>query len=112
MSEITIVDEREKANKTVATIIYALYAASLVIGITGLVAIVMNYVKRGDVAGSWLESHFRWQIRTFWFGLLWTVISIVTIPILIGWFILLGISIWLIYRIVRGALALNDGKAP
>jgi len=50
--------------------------------------------------------------RTFWIGLLWTVIGIVTTPIIIGWFILLGISIWIIYRIVKGALALNDGKAP
>jgi uncharacterized membrane protein len=59
-----------------------------------------------------VEQHFRWQIRTFWIGLLWTVIGIVTTPIIIGWFILLGISIWIIYRIVKGALALNDGKAP
>ena len=110
MTEITIVDEREKANKTVATIIYALYAASLVIGITGLVAIVMNYVKRGEVAGSWLESHFRWQIRTFWFSLLWAVIGMITAFVVVGWAILLADLVWFIYRIVKGWLRLNDNK--
>ncbi len=110
MTEITIVDQREKANKTVTTLIYALYAASLVIGITGLVAIVMNYVKRGEVAGSWLESHFRWQIRTFWFSLLWAVVGAITAILVVGWFILIADLVWFIYRIVKGWLRLNDNK--
>lgn len=110
MTEITVVDQREKANKTVTTLIYALYAASLVIGITGLVAIVMNYVKRGEVAGSWLESHFRWQIRTFWFSLLWAVVGAITAILVVGWFILIADLVWFIYRIVKGWLRLNDNK--
>jgi uncharacterized membrane protein len=111
MTEITVIDEREKANKNITTIIYALYAASLVIGITGLVAIVMNYVKRGDVAGSWLESHFRWQIRTFWFCLLWAFVGVITLPLWgLGTLILIGNLIWYIYRIVKGFLRLNDNK--
>ena len=61
----------EKSGKSLTTLIYALYAASLLVGITAVVAIVMNYLKKSDVAGTFLESHFRWQIRTFWFGLLW-----------------------------------------
>lgn len=111
MTEITVIDEREKANKNITTIIYALYAASLVIGITGLVAIVMNYVKRGDVAGSWLESHFRWQIRTFWFCLLWAFVGVITLPLWgLGTLILIGNLIWYIYRIVKGFLRLNHNK--
>jgi uncharacterized membrane protein len=62
------------------------------------------------VRGTWIERHFRWQIRTFWIALLWGVIGMLTVPLIIGWFILLGTSIWAIYRIVKGALALNEGK--
>lgn len=106
-------ERRADPARNLAVVVYILQALSFFLGgVTGLVAVIINYIKLDEVRGTWVEPHFRWQIRTFWFGLLWTVISIVTIPILIGWFILLGISIWLIYRIVRGALALNDGKAP
>lgn len=111
MTEITTVtNDRDKANKTLTTLIYALYAASLLIGLTSLVAIVMNYVKRGDVAGTWLESHFRWQIRTFWFGLLWSVVGVITVAIAVGWLVLLATLVWFIYRIVKGWLRLNDNK--
>ncbi len=81
---------------------------------TALVGVIINYVKLDDVRGTWIEPpHFRWQIRTFWIGLLWTVIGgVITTMLIVGWFILLGIAIWVIYRIVKGALALNDGKTP
>lgn len=92
------------------TVIYALYAASLLVGITCLVAIVMNYVKKEDVAGTFLESHFRWQIRTFWFSLLWGFLGVITFIIIIGWFILIADLIWFIYRIVKGWLRLNENK--
>jgi uncharacterized membrane protein len=71
-------------------------------------------VKRGDVNGSWLESHFSWQIRTFWFALLWFVlagivfITVLGIPIAI--LLMLGTGIWVLYRITRGWLALLDGR--
>ncbi len=55
--------------------IYALYAASLFIGVTAIVAIVLNYIKREEAQGTWLESHFIWQIRTFWWSLLWLVVG-------------------------------------
>ena len=104
---------RSDPARNLAVVVYILQALSLFVGgITGLVGVIINYVKLDDVRNTWVERHFRWQIRTFWIGLLWTVIGIVTTPIIIGWFILLGISIWIIYRIVKGALALNDGKAP
>ena len=104
-------ERQPEPGRNLAVVVYILQALSFFLGgITGLVGVIVNYVKLDDVRGSWIESHFRWQIRTFWIGLLWTVIGIITTPLIIGWFILLGISIWVIYRIVKGALALNDGK--
>jgi uncharacterized membrane protein len=100
----------EKSGKSLTTLIYALYAASLLVGITAIVAIVMNYLKKSDVAGTFLESHFRWQIRTFWFGLLWTVVGVFLMTILIGWAVLVANTVWMIYRIAKGWLRLNDNK--
>ena len=111
-------------------LIYALHAFSLLTGIlstatvvtaflTGwpsLIAVVLNYVRRNDVRGTWLESHFRWQIRTFWFGLLWVVLCglfvVVTLGLglLIVWLPLGLVTIWFIYRIARGWLALRDHR--
>lgn len=102
--------EREKSAKTLTTIIYALYAASYLIGITAIVAIIINYVKKEDVAGTFLESHFRWQMRTFWFGLLWGVLGTLTFLLVVGWFVLIADAIWIIYRIVKGWLRLNDNR--
>ena len=102
--------EREQSAKNVTTLIYALYAASFLIGITSIVAIVMNYIKKEDVAGTFLESHFRWQIRTFWFGMLWGMLGVITFVLVIGWFVLIANGIWIIYRIAKGWLRLNDNK--
>lgn len=103
--------EKIKSAKSLTTIIYALYASSLLLGITFIVAIVVNYVKKDDVAGTWLESHFRWQIRTFWFGLLWGILGFMTLFFVVGWFVLIANGIWFIYRIVKGYLRLNDNKS-
>ena len=112
---------------TWTNVIYLLHAFSLLSGILGaatvigaflvgwpsIIAVILNYVKRNDVRGTWLESHFRWQIRTFWFGLLWTMICVLFVimtlglGILIAWLPLAFITIWFIYRIVRGWIALN-----
>ncbi|MFI3185941.1 MAG: hypothetical protein QX198_08170 [Methylococcaceae bacterium] len=102
--------EVEQSAITLTTVIYALYAASYFVGVTAIVAIVMNYVKKEDVTGTFLESHFRWQIRTFWFGVLWSVLGTLTMAFIIGWFVLIANGIWIIYRIVKGWLRLNDGK--
>ena len=112
MSEEIIMhsDEKMKSLKTLTLAVYILYALSYFTGITAIIGIVINYVKREEVAGTWLESHFRWQIRTFWFGLLWAVIGAATIVILIGFAILFANFIWIIYRIVKGWLNLNDNK--
>ncbi|MEW8626727.1 MAG: hypothetical protein AB2551_13310 [Candidatus Thiodiazotropha sp.] len=90
--------------------VYALQAASFLFVITLLVGVIINYVKRDDVKGTWLESHFRWQIRTFWFVLLWSVIGFITTVILIGYVILFVNAVWLIYRIAKGWLSLHDEK--
>jgi len=100
----------EKNLRTLTTVVYALQAVGFVVQITWIVAIVINYVKRDETKGSWLESHFRWQIRTFWWGLLWAAIGVITFLIVIGWLILIADAIWLIYRIVKGWLYLNDNK--
>ncbi|MEK8048293.1 DUF4870 family protein [Ideonella margarita] len=96
--------------KQLTMIIYILYALSAFIGITGLAAIIINYIKREDAAGTLYESHFTWQIRTFWWSLLWAVIGFVTLIIGVGVVILVIDSIWVIYRIVKGILNCNDGK--
>jgi uncharacterized membrane protein len=110
-------------------VIYALHAFSVLTGIFGaasvigaflvgwpsIIAVILNYVKRPEVEGTWLESHFRWQIRTFWFAALWVVIAVVLAFTVIGlpltFAVLIGVTCWLIYRVVRGWLALN-ARAP
>lgn len=89
---------------------YILYAVSPFVGITAIVAVVINYLKRDDARGTLYESHFTWQIRTFWWGLLWTVVGGITVWIGVGFLILAANAVWLIYRVVRGFLNWNDGK--
>src|SRR6188508_2293038 len=99
--------------------IYALHAFSLLTGILGaativgafltgwpsIIAVILNYVKRSEVRGTWLESHFRWQIRTFWYGLLWVglcvlfIVLTLGVGILIAWLPLAIVSIWFVYRV-------------
>jgi len=110
MSEL-IEQTTEQSAKKLTTVIYALYAASYFVGVTAIVAIVMNYIKKEDVAGTWLESHFRWQMRTFWFGLLWGVLGALTVIVGIGFAVLGANLIWMIYRIVKGWLRLSENKS-
>lgn len=92
----------------------ATIAGAFVFGVPSLLAVILNYVKRGEVKGSWLESHYRWQIRTFWFTALWLLVYGLLILSFVG--ILLAIpmiwvlGIWVAYRVIRGWLALGDGK--
>ncbi len=115
---------------TLTHVIYGLHALSLVIGIvtaatlvfaflTGwpsIIAVILNYVKRREARGTWLESHFRWQIRTFWFGLLWLALFVVFVMatlgagMLIAWLPLGVVGLWFIYRIASGWLRLNDRR--
>jgi len=104
-------DEKLNSLKTLTTVIYVLYGLSFILGgLPALVGIIVNYVKEDEVAGTWLESHFRWQIRTFWFGLLWTVVGVVLMLVLVGWFVLVGNFVWVLYRVIKGWLNLNEDK--
>ena len=113
---------------TVTHLVYALHALSLLIGIVtaatiigafvfgvpSIIAVFINYLKRGEARGTFLESHFRWQIRTFWFALLWAVIAGLLVLTLIGipfaWVLVVLVGLWVLYRIVRGWLALVNGR--
>src|SRR5215212_10438103 len=106
-------------------VVYALHAFSLLTGIIGaatvigafltgwpsIIAVILNYVKRGEARGTWLESHFRWQIRTFWFGVLWVglcalfIVGTFGIGLLIAWLPLAIVTLWFIYRVARGWMA-------
>jgi uncharacterized membrane protein len=107
--------------------IYALHAFSIVTGVVGaasvvgafligwpsIIAVLITYMKRGEARGTWLESHFRWQLRTFWYGLLWVVLCgsslILTLgmAVVIVWIPLAILTVWFIYRVARGWSALS-----
>ena len=112
MSEEIIVpsEAQMKSLRNLTQIVYILYALSYFAGITAIIGIIINNIKKDEVAGTWLESHFRWQIRTFWFGLLWALIGMATFVILIGMAILFANFCWIIYRIVKGWLNINENK--
>ena len=114
---------------TLAHVIYALHAFSALTGLASsalivtaflsgwpsIIAVILNYVKRSDVRGTWLDSHFSWQIRTFWYALLWLVIGAILFVTFVGipfavvlW---IGTGLWVLYRIIRGWLALSSQRA-
>ena len=126
-SETTVRHPREGLI-TLAHVIYALHAFSVFTGLvssvliltaflTGwpsIIAVVLNYAKRAEVRGTWLDSHFGWQIRTFWFALVWLLaggvafVTFVGIPVaLVVW---VGTGLWVLYRIVRGWMTLSSEK--
>ncbi|HEY1799098.1 MAG TPA: hypothetical protein VGG57_23490 [Stellaceae bacterium] len=93
-----------------AETVYILYLASLFVGVTSIVGLVMAYVKR-DEAPEWVQTHYRFQIRTFWIGLLYMVIGLVTVVILIGFLVWLFNVVWLIVRCIKGMQAVARGQA-
>ena len=113
---------------TLTHVIYALHAFSVLTGVItsalivtafllgwpSIIAVILNYVKRSEVRGTWLDSHFSWQIRTFWYALLWVLIggvlfiTMIGIPVAIVLWIATGI--WVLYRVIRGWLALVSQK--
>ena len=97
--------------RTVTMVVYGLQAVSFFFFLPAIVAIVINYVKRDDARGTVYESHFDWQIRTFWWGLLWTLVGTVLVFALgLGLIVLGVVYVWLIYRIVKGFLKLTEGR--
>lgn len=115
-----------------ALLVYALFAIAALIGVAshgfplfapllgvvGIVAIIIAYVKRDEAAGSWLASHFRWQVRTFWWSLLWATLGalvlvtlgLILIGIPIAFAIWAADTIWVIYRVVRGYLLFHESQ--
>lgn len=113
-------------------LIYGLHAFSVVLGIAtsvtiigaflfglpSIAAVLLNYLKRGETQGTFLASHFRWQIRTFWYALLWgalcmgaaVLLTLTVIGLLVIWLPFAVVGLWVVYRIVRGWLALNEGR--
>ena len=109
-------------------VIYGLHALAVVVGVIGaasiagafvfgvpsLLAVILNYSKRGSVRGTWLDSHYRWQIRTFWFTALWLlvygllIITLIGIPI--AWVLIVVLGVWVAYRVIRGWLALAERR--
>lgn len=114
---------------TLTHVMYGLHAFSALTGLlsaafvvtaflTGwpsIIAVILNFIKRGETQGSYLESHFRWQWRTFWFAVLWVALAIIlgltVVGLVIAWPLAIAAGIWVLYRIVRGWMALSDGKA-
>ena len=115
-------------------VIYVLHAVSILTGLLGaativgsfifglpsIVAVIMNYARRSEVRGTWLDSHFSWQLRTFWFAALWIlVIGIICTPLILlfglglilMWIGIAIVGLWILYRVIRGWLALKDGRA-
>ncbi len=133
MTETTTYREPDASLVTITHLTYALHALGLAIGAFGastvigafvfgwpsIIAVIINYVKRGDARGTWLESHFTWQIRTFWFALLWACIVFILggllLIVLVGFAIwvvgLFVLGLWAIYRILTGWLRLRDRRA-
>jgi uncharacterized membrane protein len=97
--------------KTLTMVVYALQVLSVFVGITAIVGVIINYVKRDDAAGTLYASHFDWQIRTFWWGLVWSVIGFVLLFAfglgLLVWFVA---GIWALYRVIKGFIKLNDNQ--
>ncbi|HET9977550.1 MAG TPA: hypothetical protein VFQ20_08955 [Burkholderiaceae bacterium] len=95
--------------KSLTLVVYVLQAASVFVGITAIVGVIINYVKRDEAAGTVYESHFDWQIRTFWWMLVWSVLGFILIFALgLGLLVWFVAGIWAIYRVVKGWLKLND----
>ncbi|MDM1244256.1 MULTISPECIES: hypothetical protein [Acinetobacter] len=91
-------------------ITYILYIVGFFVGVTPIIAIIMNYLKRAEMRGTWLESHVNWQIKTFWVTLIAYLVGAVLTTILIGFIVLLLAFIWHIYRLVKGLMALNNNQ--
>ncbi|MBD3807326.1 MAG: hypothetical protein IE880_01260 [Epsilonproteobacteria bacterium] len=115
MDNKTLQEHLQDPNKNIALIVYGLQLLGiLTAGMAFVIAIVLNYIKIDDVKGTWLESHFDWQIRTFWIALVWGVIGFVmamTLVLLpIAWIVLFIVTVWVIYRAIKGLLNLLENK--
>ena len=116
---------------TLTHVLYGMHAFSALMGILGpmfivtafltgwpsIIAVIINYVKRSDVRGTYLDSHFSWQLRTFWYAVLWAVVAFILAITIIGipfaWILAIVVGLWVLYRIIRGWIALaNEQVMP
>ena len=113
---------------TLTHVLYGMHGFSAMMGLMGtafivtaflsgwpsIIAVIINYVKRGDARGTWLDSHYGWQLRTFWWAVLWVVISgiliVTVVGIVVAWPLLIVTGLWVLYRIIRGWIALADAR--
>lgn len=98
-----------EGDRTLVVVSYVLHLIGAVAGLTSIIGLVINYLKR-DRYDDLFDSHHAWMIRSFWWALLWVVVGVVTIIFLIGWVILFLTWVWYIYRHVRGLIALLNGE--
>lgn len=101
-------DPDTRQSSTIAHVVYAFYAVSIFTGLPALVGVIIAHLQYSPAAGWVTASHLSWQIRSFWWSILWTVIGIALIPVLVGWLILAVVWLWFIYRVARGWLRLMD----
>ena len=111
MNDSDFLDPSMAERKNLAFLVYILQGFGFVTGgLTWIAAMMVNYIKFDSVRGSWLETHFRWQLNTFWYALLWWVVGLISWLLLLGWLVWGILTLWAIYRVVKGALLLNDNK--
>ncbi|MDV6315783.1 hypothetical protein [Idiomarina sp. HP20-50] len=106
----TEVNSEHQELKKMALVGYILYALSLIIPFASIAAVILAYLKRSESRGTWVESHFNWLIKTFWVAVVGTIIGIILMFVVIGYFVLLAVTIWVIYRVIRGWIALSENK--
>ncbi|MGH8619429.1 MAG: DUF4870 family protein [Burkholderiales bacterium] len=127
-TEVVTAKEPTREQVMLTHLMYAMHLFSAVAGLSAsvfivtaflsgwpsIIAVILNYIKRGDVAGTFLESHFRWQLRTFWVALLWVVLCLALVMtlifIVVAWPLAVVVGLWVLYRLIRGWLALVDRK--
>lgn len=101
--------------KNSALIAYICYMVGLIIPLAAIAGVIVNHIKRSETSGTWVESHHRWMMRTFWFSFLWSFVFglLLVVPFVnfIAGIAFIGLAIWYVYRIIRGFLNFNDGKA-
>ena len=106
-----IIEQRKPPDTTMPMVVYALYLASFVVGFTSVIGVVIAYVYRGK-GPEWLDEHYRYQIRTFWIGLLYASVATLLTVVLIGIPLLIALAVWLIVRCVKGFRGLQEKRAP
>lgn len=109
--DAVVADDARPPDTTMAMVVYALYLASFVVGFTGIIGVVIAYIYRGK-GPSWLDEHYRYQIRTFWIGLVYALVASLLTLVVIGFPLLIALAVWMIIRCVKGFKGLQEKRAP